>query len=67
MIESDIIKDLEQQIENLKITIKLKDDIIDLYKNKQDIVNVPFGISAPLQTFNSYTGDVIPNPIEITS
>ena len=62
MTDKEIIKDLEQQIENLKITIKLKDDIIDLYKNKQDIVNVPFVV--PYIYKEIYTGDIIPNPVE---
>lgn len=52
---------LEQQIENLKMELKLKNEIIELYKGKQ-IIQSPFipPITEP------YIGDIIPNPVTIT-
>ena len=59
---TEIIKSLEQEIENLKMELKLKDEIIELYKEKQIIQPSPFIFPAT----EIYIGDIIPNPVTIT-
>ena len=59
---TEIIKSLEQEIENLKMELKLKDEIIELYKRKQIIQPSPF--IYPIT--ETYIGDIIPNPVTIT-
>jgi hypothetical protein len=70
MTKDEIIKDLEAQIQMLKIANKLQEEIINLYKNKQNIVLNPIWplqpTPEPLQPFATYIGDVIPNPVKIT-
>lgn len=61
MSKDEIINDLEQQIENLKIELKLKDEIIFLYKSRQIIPQSSF--ICPVE-FKPFIGDVIPNPME---